>query len=108
MNIQRSNEPKFGRALRDQFLIEDDITFLNNGSYGAPPRVVYEAAEKFRRRCEMQPIRYMQRELPGLLRAGAEALAPVLNVPASEIGMVDNATSAANAVLRDMVFTQGE
>lgn len=108
MNLQRSNEPKFGRAIREQFLLEDGITFLNNGSYGAPPRVVYDAAETFRRRCEMQPVRYMQRELPGLLRAAADALGPVLNVPGSEIGIVDNATSAANAVLRDLKFSPGD
>jgi isopenicillin-N epimerase len=108
MNLQRSNEPAFGRAIREKFLLEDGIAFLNNGSYGAPPRVVYEAAETFRRRCEMQPIRYMQRELPGLIRAAAEALGRIVNVPAAELGIVDNATSGANAVLRDLTFAAGD
>lgn len=108
MNLQRSNEPAFGRAIRDKFLIEEGITFLNNGSYGAPPRVVYEAAETFRRRCEMQPIRYMQRELPGLIRAAATALSGIINVPAGDIAMTDNATSGVNAVLRDLTFAAGD
>jgi isopenicillin-N epimerase len=109
MNLQRiQNEPKFGRAIRDQFLLEDGIAFLNNGSYGAPPRVVYEAAEAFRRRCELQPIRFMQQELPGLLRESADALGRFLHIPSGELALVDNATSGVNAVLRDMMFAAGD
>ena len=39
-------EPKteFGRAIRNRFLLDPGITFLNHGSFGTIPRDVYAAA----------------------------------------------------------------
>ena len=38
--------------LRDQWLLDPSLTFLNHGSFGSVPRVVFDAQTEWRRRIE--------------------------------------------------------
>ena len=98
----------FGPALRRRFLLERGTSFLNHGSFGATPRVVLAAAERWRRRVEANPDRFMREVLPRELRRAAGTLARFLNVAASDIVFVENATSGVNAVLRSLQFRPGD
>lgn len=99
---------KFGRPLRDRFLLEPDCTYLNHGSYGALAKPVAEAANDFRLQAERQPSRFMMDELPDLIRDAADDLGKYLGARGREIVFVDNATTAVNAVLRSVAFLPGD
>ncbi|MCH8098169.1 MAG: aminotransferase class V-fold PLP-dependent enzyme [Proteobacteria bacterium] len=99
---------KFGRAIRGEWLIEEDIRFLNHGSYGAAPKVVLDAQSRWRGRMERQPVRFMTDELPAHLRAAAAGLAAYLGADGDDLVFVDNATTAVNAVLRSLAFAPGD
>ena len=100
--------PDFGPALRSLFLLEPGGTHLNHGSYGATPRVVLEAQQAWRSRMEAEPSRFFEREYRPALRAAAARLAPYLGADADDVVMVENATQAANAVLRSFPFAAGD
>ena len=95
-------------SLRDAFLLEPGAAHLNHGSYGATPRVVLAAAEAWRHRLELQTGRFMQRELPGLLRKAASRLAAFLGARGEDLVFVDNATAGVNTVLRSLEFKPGD
>ena len=99
---------EFGRAIRGEWLIEEDIRFLNHGSYGAAPKVVLDAQSRWRERMERQPVRFMTDELPAHLRAAAADLAEYLGADGDDLVFVDNATTAVNAVLRSLAFEPGD
>jgi len=99
---------KFGREIRGEWLIEEDIRFLNHGSYGAAPKVVLDAQSGWRERMERQPVRFMTDELPAHLRAAAADLAGYLGADGDDLVFVDNATTAVNAVLRSLNFEPGD
>ena len=109
-SIKASSEGsgKFGRQLRDQFLLDPDCTYLNHGSYGALARPVAEAANALRLQAERQPSRFMMDELPDLIRDSADVLAKYLGARGRDIVFVDNATTAVNAVLRSLAFLPGD
>jgi isopenicillin-N epimerase len=94
-------------SLRDAFLLEDGIAYLNHGSYGATPRVVLAAADTWRRRMEAQPARFM-RALPGELRKAATRLAAFMGARGEDLVFVDNATSGVNAILRALDLKPGD
>ncbi len=107
----------FGRSLRDQWYLDPDLTYLNHGTVGAPPRAVI--AEQFRliEEIERHPARFMLRELadtsgeaaePSRLRRAAAAVAPFVGVRADDLLFVDNITTGANAVLRSFPFDAGD
>ena len=98
----------FGRRLRRRFLLDPGIAHLNNGSFGTTPRSVLAAAERWRRRVEASPDRFVREILPGALRGAACRLAVFLKAGESDLAFVENATSGMNAVLRSFRFRQGD
>ena len=55
--------------LARQFLLRDDVVFLNHGSFGACPRPVFETYQRFQLELERQPVAFLGRELTERMRA---------------------------------------
>lgn len=89
-------------SLRDEFLLEPDTVFLNHGSFGATPRVVFEACQEFHVQLESQPVRFFQRQAPQLLADARRCLANYLGSDADEVVFVPNPTFAANTIARSL------
>lgn len=98
----------FGKSIRHHWLLEDDCIFLNHGSFGATPKVVLAAQSKWRSRMEAQPIRFIDRELGGHLRAAASELAAFVGAKGEDLVFVENATAGINAVVRSLDFSLGD
>jgi isopenicillin-N epimerase len=94
--------------LRDLFLLDPDVVFLNHGSFGATPRPVFEVYQEWQRRLERQPVRFFQRELMNELCVARAALGAYLNAPADDLAFVPNATAAVNIVARSLRIEPGD
>ena len=88
---------KFGKAIRGEWLLDEDVIFLNHGSFGACPRSVLEVQREWRERMEAEPVRFMIRELPLHLEAARAELANFVGSRAEDLLFVQNATDGANA-----------
>lgn len=97
-----------GRGLLPLWALEEGMTFLNHGSYGATPREVTAEADRWRARMESQPVRFFNDELPGAIRTAAAALAAFVGMPADRLGFVENASDGTNAVLRSARWREGD
>lgn len=98
----------FGPELRPEWLLEDGAAFLNHGSFGATPRRVLDAQSRWRERMERQPVRFLDRELPALMRDAAQELASFVGAAARDVVFVDNATAGVNAVVGSLSFSPGD
>jgi isopenicillin-N epimerase len=92
--------------LRNHWLLDPDITFLNHGSYGATPIAVLAKQDEFRTRLEREPVRFMNRELEPLLDAARAELAQFVGAEPADLVFVPNATAGVNAVLRSLDLDQ--
>jgi isopenicillin-N epimerase len=90
------------RKMKEHWLLERDITFLNHGSFGATPISVLAAQERYRQQMEREPVRFMTRELEPLLDAVREELATFVGARPADLAFVPNATAGVNAVLRSL------
>ena len=54
--------------LARQFLIREDVVFLNHGSFGACPRPVFEAYQNWQLELERQPVAFLGRDLTEHMR----------------------------------------
>lgn len=80
------------------------------GSFGSTVRPVRDAMRGFQDASEAAPDRYIRYEYPALLDASREAAARYLDVPADEVVLVSNVTTAINAVIRNLApsFREGD
>ena len=62
--------------MKELFLLDPEVVYLNHGSFGACPRPVFEAYQRFQRELERQPVEFLalERRLPGVYNAGFENL----------------------------------
>ncbi|ORY93466.1 pyridoxal phosphate-dependent transferase [Syncephalastrum racemosum] len=101
--------PAFGRALRKDFPLEPGYVPVNQGSYGTFPRVVRQKAIEYQEQCEQHPDRFMRIEAPELLKQSRSQLAALVGCPdPADIAFIENATMAANTVLRSFPFAKGD
>lgn len=95
-------------ALREQFLVRQDITFLNHGSYGACPRPVFEVYQSWQRELESQPVEFISRRMHGLMGEARAALGNFLGTAADNLIFAPNVTWAINAVVRSLSLQPGD
>jgi isopenicillin-N epimerase len=98
--------------VRDGFLLDPDVVYLNHGGYGACSVTVFEEYQRWQRELERQPTDFFARRLStwfwegqsgsSLLDGARASLAAFVGAQASDIVFVPNATYGLNAVLRSL------
>src|SRR5256714_9653548 len=95
-------------ALRDEFLIDPDVVFLNHGSFGACPRPVFERYQAWQAELERQPVEFIGRRLRGLLSEARQSLADYLGAGHDDVVYVSNVTTALNIAARSLPLEPGD
>jgi isopenicillin-N epimerase len=88
--------------MKQHWLLDPDITFLNHGSFGATPRAVLEKQNELRAQLEREPVRFFVRELEPLLDDARHTVAQFIGADPEGLAFVPNATAGVNAVLRSL------
>jgi isopenicillin-N epimerase len=96
------------RNLKQHFLLDPSVTFLNHGSFGAMPKPVFEAYQQWQLRLERQPVLFLGRELDGLLYESRRALGVYLNADAEDLVYIPNATHGVNIIARSLNLKAGD
>lgn len=92
------------------FLLRDDIHFLNHGSFGACPRHLLDVQRSWQERLERQPVLF-HRELADLMQEARRAVSQYLGARPQDLVYVTNATygvSVAASMLRSMLAPGAE
>jgi len=94
--------------VRDLFALDPSRTHLSPGAYGAVPRPVLEAQDRWRERTEADPHRFHRYELPAAVAAGRLATADWLGVGRDSLALVTNVTEAASTLLASLDLRAGD
>jgi len=96
--------------MRELFLLDPDVVFLNHGSFGACPRPVFEAYQRFQLELERQPVEFLglERRFPELLEGARTRLAEYVGAPARDVVFTTNASTAINTVVRSLQLGEGD
>lgn len=93
---------EFGHKIKNEWLLNDEVTFLNHGSFGATPLMVLKAKEEIERRLEREPLSFFLEEYPVLLKESLSKLAKFVGADEKNLVLVENATTGVNTILRSL------
>ena len=62
--------------LKDQFLLQKDVTYLNFGAFGACPKPIFDVYQNFQRELEEEPTLFINELGPAYLKKSK----PILTV----------------------------
>ncbi len=94
--------------LKSQFLLRDDITFLNFGSFGACPKPVFEQYQAFQLDLEQEPVQFINGTGMQYLKESREALGKYLNCSANDMVYVTNPSYAVNIIAKSLNLKEGD
>jgi isopenicillin-N epimerase len=94
--------------VRDLFLLDPEVTFLNHGSFGATPRVVFERYQAWQRELEREPVDFIARRLWPLLAEARAELGAFVGARADDLTFVQNATTGVNMAARALDLQPGD
>ncbi|MCX6080176.1 MAG: aminotransferase class V-fold PLP-dependent enzyme [Chloroflexi bacterium] len=94
--------------LKDFFLLDPNIIFLNHGSFGATPKPVFEAYQRWQLELERQPVEFLGRRHNELMRASRATLAEYVGTSENNLVYVTNVTVGLNIVARSLILGPGD
>lgn len=97
-------------TLATLFLLDEAVTFLNHGSYGACPRPVFDTYQAWQRRLERQPVAFLDppRGLGGWMREARAAVAAEVGAAPDDLVGLMNATVGLNVVAQSLPLGPGD
>ncbi|WP_317899382.1 aminotransferase class V-fold PLP-dependent enzyme [Aurantibacillus circumpalustris] len=94
--------------LKDKFLLNPEITYLNFGSFGACPKVIFEDYQKWQRELEVEPAQFITVNSPVYLKGAREALANYIHCAADDLVYVTNPSYAINIIAKSLKLNSGD
>jgi isopenicillin-N epimerase len=96
--------------MRDLFLLDPGVVFLNHGSFGACPRPVFAEYQRLQLELEREPVEFLglARRFPELIGAARARLAEYVGADPSDVVLVPNATTGVNLVARSLDLAPGD
>jgi isopenicillin-N epimerase len=94
--------------MRDLFLLDPSVTYLNHGSFGACPRPVFERYQAWQLELEREPVDFIVNRLPGLLADARAELGAHVGASPDDLTFVQNATTGVNMAARALDLKPGD
>ncbi len=94
--------------MRNEFLIDPNLVFLNHGSFGACTREAFEAQQRWQLEMERNPVEFLSRRSAALLREARVELTRYLGAQVDDLVFINNATTGVNMVAQSLALQPGD
>lgn len=94
--------------MKELFLLDESVTFLNFGSFGACPKVVFDDYIHWQRQMEKEPVQFIAVHGKKHIDVSRKALADYVNCPYQDLIFVPNPTHAINLVAKSIALEKGD
>jgi isopenicillin-N epimerase len=106
-SLATSTQAESPERLREHFLLDNNVVFLNHGSFGACPQPVWDTYTAWQTQLERQPVEFFRRH-QSLMAWARSSLASYVNAQPEDISFVVNATSGINVIARSFPLAPGD
>lgn len=96
------------QEIKSLFLLHEDITFLNFGSFGACPKPIFDKYQEFQREFEEDPVNFYKKKGMDYLAKSKMALSEFIHCDIDDIVLVTNPTYAVNLIAKNLRLERGD
>ncbi|MDP7608777.1 MAG: aminotransferase class V-fold PLP-dependent enzyme [Candidatus Marinimicrobia bacterium] len=94
--------------MKDWFLLDPDITFLNHGSYGACSKPVFKEYQDWQQKLENQPVQFMTNQVYSAMEKSRESMSQFVGCGEEELVFFQNPTTAVTNVIYNLDLKPGD
>ena len=94
--------------MKNQFLLDPNITYLNHGSFGACPKPLFKAYQKYQEELEFNAVQFIINKLPVYFEEARKALGDFVGCDKDDLVFFPNPTHAVNLVVKNFDFKAGD
>jgi isopenicillin-N epimerase len=94
--------------LSKHWKLNENIVYLNHGSFGATPTVVLEKQHQLQLATEAEAIEFYIDKLPQLLQGSKAALGDFVSTSSNNLVFVQNTTTGVNMILNSLPAQKGD
>lgn len=94
--------------MKDLFLLRDDITFLNFGSFGACPKEIFDDYINWQYILESEPVQFITVDGYKYIDTSLRSLGKYINCPPESLVYVPNPTHAINLLAKSLNLNPGD
>lgn len=94
--------------MKNLFLLDNNITFLNFGSFGACPKEVFDDYIQWQYLLEKEPVQFIAFDGIGYVKHALSALATYINCNANDLVFVPNPSHAINLLAKTIKLAAGD
>ena len=94
--------------MKDLFLLDPDITYLNFGSFGACPKAVFSEYQRIQLELEQRPVQFMVNTGMKELNVARESLAGYLTCAANDLVYMTNPSYGINTIAKSIALQSGD
>lgn len=94
--------------MKNYFLLNPEITYLNHGSFGACPKPIFDDYQKWQLELEKEPVQFIVNSGPKYLQKSKELLAQYLHCSSDDFFFTTNPTFAVNTIMRSLNLSAGD
>ncbi|MBT6711226.1 MAG: aminotransferase class V-fold PLP-dependent enzyme [Candidatus Marinimicrobia bacterium] len=95
-------------GMKDWFLLDPDITFLNHGSYGACSKPVFKEYQDWQKKLEDQPVQFMTNQVYSAMEKSRESMSQFVECDEEELVFFQNPTTAVTNVIYNLDLKPGD
>lgn len=105
----RLSNMELGENMRDQlFSFRKPWTFINHGAFGGVITPMADCSEFWRKQCELQPLKFFDRDLFPMVAHSLRRVAQFFNCPPTEIYPLQNVTTGLNCVFQSVNLSKDD
>ncbi len=94
--------------MKQHFLLDSSITFLNHGSFGACQKPIFEEYQRFQSELENEPVQFIQKKASGYLKKAKERLSKYIGCQPEDFFFTPNPTIGVNTIMRSLNMQPGD
>ena len=94
--------------IKSLFMLDENITYLNHGSFGACPKPVFESLQKYQTQLETQPVQFLDIDSQALMIKSRNCLADFIDCNPENLVFFQNPTTAINEIVRSIQLNKND